>query len=299
MAGGSMLVLLVAGEIYLRQVWGFCDSVLMQSDPDFEYIAQPNQNRYRFKKHIIYNEYSQRSNPIDSAAFIVLGLGDSVLNGGVLTDQDSTATSRLCNDLSALMEAKVQVLNISAGSWGPDNCDAYLKRHGTFNGKIAFLVCSSHDAHDNIDHQPIVDIQPSFSSRQYLFAWIELFDRYLMPQYLLPYMKHVASDKDVSEISKDGKIFNTGFEGLASRFRHDSIPFFIWLHPEKTEVERGAYNSEGQEILEYCRQDTIPVIEGLKYMSFDDYRDNIHLNERGQGVLASYLKDYIRNTFYE
>lgn len=47
-AGGSLLVLLVAGEVYLRREWGFCDSVLMQSDPDFEYIAQPDQKPLSF-----------------------------------------------------------------------------------------------------------------------------------------------------------------------------------------------------------------------------------------------------------
>lgn len=295
MTGGSVLILLVGGEIYLRHVWGFTDSVLMQSDPDFEYIAQPCQNHYRFKKHIVYNEYSQRSNPVDSSAFIVLGLGDSVLNGGVLTDQDSTATSRLCKKLSAIKGNAVQVLNISAGSWGPDNCEAYLKRYGLFNAKIAFLVCSSHDAHDNMNHQSLGDMHAGFSDRQYLSAWIELVDRYLIPRYIHPYLKHAASDNHMPEISKDGKVFNPGFEALASRFRHAGIPFFIWLHPEKTELERGAYNGEGQEILEFCKRDTVPVIEGIKYMSLDDYRDNIHLNEKGQKVLAGYLEEYIRN----
>jgi len=288
-AGGSMLVLLVAGEVYLRREWGFCDSVLMQSDPDFEYIAQPDQNRYRFKRHIVYNAYSQRNAPVDSSAFIVLGLGDSVLNGGVLTNQDSLATSRLSNDLSIFMGKEVQVLNISAGSWGPDNCEAYLKRYGMFNGKAAFLVCSSHDAHDNINHQPVVDVLPGFSSRQYASAWIELFGRYLIPRYLQPCLKHTGTDKSMSEISKDGKVFNAGFEALVSRFRHAGIPFFIWLHPEKTEVERGVYNKEGKEIQAFCERDTVPVIEGLKYMSFEDYRDNIHLNEKGQQKLAKHL----------
>ncbi|KKB49854.1 hypothetical protein HMPREF1212_03013 [Parabacteroides sp. HGS0025] len=300
-AGGSLLVLLVAGEVYLRREWGFCDSVLMQSDPDFEYIAQPDQNRYRFKRHIVYNAYSQRNTPVDSSAFIVLGLGDSVLNGGALTDQDSLATSRLSNDLSTFMGKDVQVLNISAGSWGPDNCEAYLKRYGMFSGKVAFLVCSSHDAHDNINHQSVIDVLPGFSSRQYLSAWIELFDRYLIPRYLLSYLGCPDSDKGVSEISKDGKVFNTGFEALASRFRHAGIPFFIWLHPEKTELERGTYNREGKEILEFCVRDTVPVIEGLKYMSFDDYRDNIHLNEHGQQKLAEHLSLFSERilTMYE
>lgn len=292
--GGVGLFLFVAGEVYLRQVWGFCDSVLMQSDPEFEYIAQPNQNRYRFKKHVIYNEYSQRSNPVDSSAFIVLGLGDSVLNGGVLTDQDSTATSRLCNDLSVFMGKKVQVLNISAGSWGPDNCEAYLKRYGLFNAKIAFLLCSSHDAHDNINHQPVIDVVPGFSNRQYLLAWGELIDRYLIPRYLSPYLKFHDSNKIVpTEISKDGKVFNTGFEALVSRFQEARIPFFVWLHPEITELEQKAYNQEGESILNFCRKDSLCVIRGIDYMSSEDYRDNIHLNEKGQQKLALHLEIYL------
>ena len=40
----AVILLLVGGEIYLRKAWGLCDTVLIQSDPDFEYIAQPNQN---------------------------------------------------------------------------------------------------------------------------------------------------------------------------------------------------------------------------------------------------------------
>lgn len=292
----TLLTLLIGGEIYFRLAWGFCDSVLMQSDPDFEYIAQPCQNRFRFKKHVIYNEYSQRSSPVDSSAFIILGLGDSVLNGGVQTDQDSTATSRLCESLSALKGYKVQVLNISAGSWGPDNCEAYLKRFGLFNGKVAFLICSSHDAHDNINYQPVVDINPGFYSRQYASAWGELFHRYLIPRYLTPFF--VASgtgvnDNSYSEISKNGRVFNPGFKALTSRFRQAGIPFFIWLHPERSEFEKGSYNSEGKEIIDFCKQDSVFLIEGLKYMSADDYRDGIHVNERGQKVIAEALKDIL------
>lgn len=291
----SLLGALIGSEIYLRRVWGFCDTVLMQSDPDFEYIAQPNQKRSRFKKYIFYNEYSQRNNPVDSAAFIVLGLGDSVLNGGVLTDQDSIATSRLSRELSGFMQEKVQVLNISAGSWGPDNCEAYLKRYGLFNGKLAFLVCSSHDAHDNITHQPVVDIQPGFPSRQYSSAWIELIDRYLVPRYILPYLRgNTSLDNSFSEISKDGFVFNPGFEMLSTRFCRAGIPYFIWLHPEKTELKRGEYNEEGKEILAFCEQMSIPVIKGMDYMTPEDYRDNIHLNEQGQKVLAFHLEIFLK-----
>lgn len=281
----AIVLLLIGGEIYLRKAWGLCDTVLIQSDPDFEYIAQPNQNRYRFKKHVRYNEYSQRSESVDSSAFIILGLGDSVINGGVQTEQDSMATSRLNVSLSKLLGKKVQVLNISAGSWGPDNCEAYLKRYGMFGAKAAFLLCSSHDAHDNINHQPVVDVNPGFPSHQYKLAYWEVIHRYLLPRIL--------KQEAPSEISKDGKVFNPGFQALADRFREAGIPFFIWLHPDRVEVEKEAYNQEGEEIIAFCQRDSIPLIEGLGVMSLMDYRDGIHVNEVGQRKISAGIEIFI------
>lgn len=280
-----VFILILGGEVYLRKSWGFCDTVLVQSDSDFEYISQPNQARYRFKKHILYNEYSQRGEAVDSSAFIVLGLGDSVINGGVLTDQDSLATTRLSELLSKLIRKKVQVLNVSAGSWGPDNCEAYLNRYGLFGSKIAFLLCSSHDAHDNINHQPVVDISPGFPSHQYHVAYWELIHRYLLPRLL--------KKEEPSEISKDGKVFNPGFQTLTNRFHKAEIPFFIWLHPDRAEVEKKCYNSEGHEIINFCMKNSIPLIKGLHYMDISDYRDGIHLNEQGQRKLSEMLYQWV------
>lgn len=55
-----------------------------------------------------------RSEEVDTTKRHVLGLGDSVIYGVVQTDQDSLATSIFSR------ETGVQMLNISAGSWGPD-----------------------------------------------------------------------------------------------------------------------------------------------------------------------------------
>lgn len=275
------VMLLLIGELYLRKSWGFCDTVLLQPDPDFEYIAQPNQERYRFKKRVLYNEYSQRNGPIDSSAIVILGLGDSVINGGVSTDQDSLATTCLSESMSKLLNRKVQVLNISAGSWGPDNCEAYLKRYGIFNAKAAFLICSSHDAHDNINYQPVVDIHPSFPSHQYKLAYWELINRYLLPRLL--------RKNPPSEISKDGKDFNSGFKQLTIRFKKAGVPFFIWLHPDQVEIEKRSYNMEGIEIINFCMKEKILCVKGLDYMNLNDYRDVIHLNENGQKKLGELL----------
>src|ERR1700745_1532732 len=99
----TVLLLLVA-ELVLRFCYGFCDAVLMKEDLAFEYIAQPNQDRHRFGKHLKYNEYSMRSDSVKESSIKILGFGDSVINGGTLTDQDSLATTKLSKSLSSLSD---------------------------------------------------------------------------------------------------------------------------------------------------------------------------------------------------
>jgi hypothetical protein len=97
----TAIIFIVVIEVYLRCYWGFCDTVLTQESDKFEYIAQPNQNRFRFRKRLRYNEYSMRSDsPQISDSVRILGFGDSVLNGGTQTEQDSLATSIIEHRLS-------------------------------------------------------------------------------------------------------------------------------------------------------------------------------------------------------
>lgn len=303
-SGIACCVILIGGEIYLREEWGFCDAVLLQRDPDFEYIAQPDQERNRFKKQTLYNEYSQRNGPVDSTAYVILGLGDSVINGGVMTDQDSLATT-LLSDRLAMNGSPVQVLNISAGSWGPDNCMAYLERYGTFGASMAFLVCSSHDAHDIMEFESVVDVHPGFSSTQYGSAWLELVDRYAWPRIKDGFMAHFSHRKEapsqqeeapVLEIHKSGKGFNSGFGKLAAYFKERQIPFLIYLHAETSEQKQGRYNKEGEEILSFCKKYGVAVKTDLGVLTDADYRDHIHLSEQGQYRLYEALKLFLSST---
>lgn len=173
-----LLTIFFATEVSLRQFWGFANAPLYNESQSYEYMARPNQDGYRFGNHYHYNAYSQRSEEPDSTKVIVLGLGDSVLFGGVLTDQDSIATSLFS------AETGVQMLNISAGSWGPDNCAAYLKEKGLFGARAMFLLVSSHDAHDNMDFKEVVGKHASYPDKQYLLAWGELIGRYVYPRTL-------------------------------------------------------------------------------------------------------------------
>lgn len=224
--GGGSIALLLLGEIGLR-FYGFAEAPLYKASGSYEYIAKPNQDMMRFGNHIHYNSYSQRSDEPDTTKVIILGLGDSVIYGGVQVDQDDIATSLFTK------ETGMQMLNISAGSWGPDNCAAYLRENGLFGAKAMFLVVSSHDAHDNIDHQPVVGVHPSYPDKQYPLAWAELLERYILPR-VLPRKKTIEPDpdqkvlraisKDGTSIKKDGKVFNPGFDELKLMSDKASIP---------------------------------------------------------------------------
>lgn len=284
-------------EIILRYVFGFCDAVLYQSSPAYEYIAQPNQHRYRFFSHIDYNYYSQRSEEPDSTKTIVLGLGDSVIFGGTMLDQDSIATTLFSK------ETGMQMLNISSGSWGPDNCVAYLKEKGTFGAKAMVLVCSSHDAFDVMSHIPVVGIYPNYPDKQYKLAIWEVIDRYLMPRIKVYFRGKQLLDPDaqvVEKVKSDEGVankalnFDPGFDQLLQISKEKHIPFFIYLHPEVGEVMSRKYKEGGLMIMEWAKTHHIKLIDGLNEgVTVDMYRDVIHLNEKGQRNLANSLKKMI------
>lgn len=291
------LCLIVFVELILRYVFGFCDAVLYQSSPAYEYIAQPNQHRYRFFSHIDYNSYSQRNEEPDSTKTIVLGLGDSVIFGGTMLDQDSIATSLFSK------ETGMQMLNISSGSWGPDNCAAYLKEKGTFGAKAMVLVCSSHDAFDVMSHIPVVGIYPNYPDKQYKLAIWEVIDRYLLPrikvyfrgkQLLDPDAQVVEKVKSDEGVAKKALNFDPGFDQLLQISEEKHIPFFIYLHPEVGEVMSRKYEEGGLMIMEWAKTHHVKLIDGLNEgVTTDMYRDVIHLNEKGQRNLANSLKKMI------
>ncbi|MBS1736058.1 MAG: hypothetical protein JSS98_05555 [Bacteroidetes bacterium] len=269
-------VLFVLIELYLRKYWGFCDNVLMMYSQQYEYIEQPNQKRFRFRNHIYYNQYSMRSPEVDSTALAILGFGDSIINGGVMVDQDSLATTLLSKELSMLLNQKVQVLNIGAGSWGPDNDFAYLKEKGDFNAKMIFLLVSSHDAYDNMDFIPVIDKVNRYESKQYQSAIVELVEKYILPKI------HDGVGTEEKPVAKKADTFNSGFQNFYEYCKEKNIPFFIYLHPDKNELAAKQYNRQGEEIIAYCKQYNIPCIQSLHSIELHDYRGVIHMNHSGQ-----------------
>lgn len=275
----------VVGEIALR-CYGFAKAPLYFASDKYEYMACPNQKGMRFGNHYYYNAYSQRSEEPDSSKMIVLGLGDSVLFGGVQTDQADLATSLFSE------ETGMQMLNISAGSWGPDNCAAYLKEKGLFTAQSLFLLVSSHDAYDNMDFQPTVGVHPSYPDRQYLLGWAELINRYLLPRLFPDKKKGIDPDQQVLVgIRKNGKTFNPGFDELKSIADSAGIFLILYLHAEQSEMKEGEYNDQGTQIIAWAKEKGVRLVKELDYpFTVDDYRDSIHLNKKGQRKLATIME---------
>lgn len=279
----AFVVLIIAVEFILRVGYGFCDAVLMRTDPNYEYIAQPNQDRRRFGHRIVYNSLSMRSEEPDSTAVIILGCGDSVINGGSLTDNDSLATTMLGQRLTKAWGRKVQVLNISAGSWGPDNCAAYLANTSLPDAAALILFVSSHDAHDNMSFKNVVGVRKHFPAEQYPSAIVELIDRYVLPRFIRP----KSTPEEELGIDKGGAGFNTGFAALKRYADAHGIPLIIHLHAERSEIRAGQYNEQGQEIIRFAQADSIPLIRDLDHgASSEELRDNIHPTEVGQRRIA-------------
>ena len=292
-----LVIFFVVIELALRLCLGFCDALLYQSSDKYEYIAQPNQSRHRFGVRLLTNSYSQRSEEPDSTKVKVLGLGDSIIFGGGWMDHDSLATTLFSN------ETGMQMLNISCGSWGPDNCVAYLKEKGTFGAKAMVLVCSSHDAYDAMSFVPVVGVWPNYPDKQYKVAIWEAIERYMIPYIKAKTNKKQYADPDAEvekraadrQVIQKSPYFVKGFDNLKQMADSLSIPFWIYLHAELGELKQRRYNDMGQQIILWADSARVTLVNGIEEGERPEmYHDAIHFNERGQRHLADVLKKYIK-----
>jgi hypothetical protein len=301
----SLLIigLFIVIELSLRAGFGLGHPPLYNSSSVYEYMQKPNQHLRRFGNLYITNEYSMRNNGLKDNAKEILFLGDSVINGGVLTDHYELATSIIQDSLNSLSYQSFQVLNISAGSWGPDNAVSYLEKHGNFDAAVIVAIFSSHDAGDTMTFEPIVGEHHSFPERKPLLATVELLDRYIFPR-LKNAVESSVNRLKWNEESKKSKMeitvssLNPGWNQLVEYCEKNSIPLFIYLHADRSEMLDKEYNENGQKIIQFLEKKNIIYFKGLNLLTREEYyRDGIHINSSGQKEMAYFfipiLKDSI------
>jgi len=306
------LASVVAVEIFARNVLGLGDPPLSMSHPTVEYMFRPDRTHERFGNTVKYNAYSMRSDAFPPAEptsdeIRILLLGDSVINGGNLTDQSELASERLKRALAEQLDRPVLVGNVSAGSWGPGNLKAYVDLYGLFDADLVVLVLSSHDANDVRQFKRVVGHHPGFPAETPSSALEEGLTRYL-PRYLpaIPW-----SDKDDESGSDAGADRADDVEGwranweppdsalpalrdLIEKVQAEKIPLLLVQNPSRKETN-GDWREGHRQIKQVAEELQIPILQtrsGFRSAMEEGrnpYRDNLHPNALGQKVLADQL----------
>jgi len=204
-----IFILLIGAEVSLRIFFGLGNPPLMVSDDEIGYLFKGNQDLKRFGNRIKYNSYHQRSEELaDNPDYRILMIGDSVTNGGVLTDQKDIVTEVLEENLNLKYGVEGEVLNASADSWGIENEYAYIKRFGTFDSEIVILQINSGDFYQPKSTKEVVGAHRAMPDKKPSSALTELFDRYILHKYIL------SNSSDSRDDNNMRKQFKKNLEAL-------------------------------------------------------------------------------------
>ncbi len=222
-----------------------------------------------------------------------MAFGDSVLNGGNLTDHAKLATTLLAKRLTLRMRVPVVVGNISAGSWGPGNWLAYAREYGFFDADVVLLLISSHDAGDNPTFAPL---NPNtHPQNRPVSALLEGITRYL-PRYLPEWVKTgVAGPTAPPVVANNEQMIAQGTADLRAflDLALTQVPrVMVVQYPDRSEL-----GPDGAKLGYYLIKSIVEESGAEVFSAFSDmkaaldrgenpYRDNIHVNDSGQMVLS-------------
>ncbi|MDX2203069.1 MAG: SGNH/GDSL hydrolase family protein [Hyphomicrobiaceae bacterium] len=286
----AVVCIAVAAELICRFGVGLGDPPLFRIDSDIEYLAAPSRCHQRFGNSVCFNSLSMRAEeppPRAAGAARILVLGDSIIHGGVLTDQAELATSLLQKGLGR----EAWVGNASAPSWGPANLLAYTRRFGWLQADLAILVLSSHDLTDLPEFRQ--DYGADYPIRPPHLALEEAVTRYgprvfpplaaLSPQATPPRRTYTEDQRTREGVA--------ALADLLRQMKAGAGAAYVVLYPTVTELDGGPAPERALEIAE-IRKLGLPYIDliGAKTWRRSYYRDDIHPNAEGQAALAAILR---------
>ena len=297
-----LTLLLVVAELFARFYLGLGTPPVFITHPSIEYLLKPNQDVNRFGNHVLVNHYGMRSENFEPKKnndneTRVLVFGDSVINGGSLTDHNALATTILQSNWQHKTGRPFIVANISAGSWGPGNWLAYAKEYGFFDADIVVLIASSHDAYDAPTFVPLnPDTHPQQSP---LSALVEGVNRYL-PRYLPSWLTENTVPKAEATVQTENKASLEDLREFIGLARQNANKIIVFLHPTKLEAETGNMEEGYQEITALLKSEDVPFISMQSIFhkeaaKKDLYRENdkIHPNLIGQKLIAETIENNI------
>ena len=285
------VLLFAIAECTARFYYGLGDPPLSDADADMDYIFRPNQRCRRFGNAVNYNNLSMRMDEdvdLSDARERVFVVGDSVVNGGSLTDQADLATTLLQKAMPGRL-----VCNVSAGSWGPGNYAAYFRRHPGLvrSGDVLVVEASTHDLWEDDPREGAGSIVGtlSFPSKRPWCALWEGYERYFRPRFLSS--GRSRNRKVDAQPSQDEKDRLAAFN-LAQLDYVYSLPArrkVLILHRTRAEAKvaaaggrlSGAAGEGESALVSHARERGVDVAFA-NLNPDEDYRDTIHPNESGQ-----------------
>ncbi len=279
----AILLLLIAGLEILLRLLGFGSYPIYYKSDLYEYAFVPNQCLERFGNTFYINDLGMRSSEIKAGQQMVLGFGDSVLNGGVALSQDELASTKIDSALNEKF-SNIRFTNTSAGSWGVSNAYNWFQSKEIQNPLAIVLVFSSHDYDDKMEFQDVVGEIPFYPKSQPKTAltdaltWIysRFFERIDWAE-----LNHTQtySDNDAE--------YDSGWIKFIEYSRSRNIPLIVYHHPDLSEALNGEWNKKGEKLENLLNSRGLEPISGLRAkMRKEDYRDAIHPSASGQIKIA-------------
>ncbi len=254
------------------------DRLLYRADPEIEYLPQPDQAVFQRNVDMRTNAWGMRSDPAEAMrpadAFRVMVIGDSVVFGYTNIPHAALATSRLAA-LRTQDGRRLEVLNVSASSWGPGNMLAWLDRFGTLETDAIVLVLSTHDMGDDRTFKPPErDAFPQTAPLSMAADWVW--------RSLTPDPAASAADDPRSEGDAQATL-----PVLLQRVAEAPTGGCLIIHPTTDEIKTLAATPDEQRLEMTALGAGLAVFYGRDFIDgATGYLDGIHLSASGQEDLA-------------
>lgn len=281
---GVLIGIVAVGELAARIFIGA--PALSIVDAQTEYMFAPNQNGRRFSNSYAYNSQGMRGSEIpNDGREIILVLGDSVVNGGAPSDQLALGTS-IASDQQTWFG------NVSAGSWGPGNIKGWIRKYG-WEGNTAIVVLSTHDLRDQPTCEPLS--AATHPTKRPKFLLFDTAKRYA-PRFLPSIIKPMAiSDSSQLPCKPSSRSATDDILWILDDAKKNRIRTCFIHHTTLSEAQSPP-SGDAIMLWQVFKDRTVPSIKLIDYVRQKTttvesaYRDDIHLSNEGQAVLAVALR---------
>lgn len=292
---------LLTVEVTCRIGFGLGDPPLEIADPACGYRFSPSQEVGRFGNRVTYDADSARGIGADvpiAQARKTLVIGDSVLNGGTLTDDRDTATAVL-NGLGLNLNGRtLRFLNLSAGSWAPPQQLGYLNAYGTLGADTVVMVLSSHDALGLAKgtNAPFPTVKPWTATEELVLRYLMGYRRHLLTS--APAGWEAAAADVPSEIAASDDPTATSIwclKQIVALCKQKNLPLAIALWPHRAEATAKQWDKTADVLLKTLGAEKVPYVDLMPQIiattDFETtiYRDGIHPTTAGQRLIAGAL----------